>query len=243
MTLEQRNSVPNLLLLCKRHHKIVDDDPATYTIDVLLQAKTSHDKWVASTLSANCVWETKLFHLYYINVPRLSLLSSMHGATLDLTEFEPIKSLHELGWELNRLMAGFKNLLQKVQLTALPLDSVIHQPDVKGMIVSFDHKFRTKNIEIPDHGKGFETVFSGDLKKDPHIYLRIGDRRLTANIDRRWITTTTAFCQFRPSSGQNHFAGLGFINSFDAKTKIITMTPYVIGLPSNPFMEAFYGDS
>ncbi len=110
---EQRNSVPNLLLLCKRHHKIVDDDPATYTVDILLQAKTSHDKWVASTLSSNCVWETKLFHLYYINVPRLSLLSSMHGATLDLTEFEPIKALHELGWELNRLMAALKTCYRK----------------------------------------------------------------------------------------------------------------------------------
>ena len=238
---EERNSETNLVLLCKPHHKIVDDDPATHTVAVLAQAKSTHEQWVACSLSSYSVWDTKLFHLYYINVPRLSLLAALQGMTLNLSRYGEIQALHELRWELNGLMAGFQKLLQNVQLRAIPLDSAIQQHDLKGMIVSFDHEFRTKNIQIPQDGHGFETFFIGDLKKDPHIYRRMGGYRLVANIDRRWITTTTAFCQFRPSRGQNHFAGLGFINSFDVKTKIISMTPYVIGMPSNPFMEAFYG--
>jgi hypothetical protein len=30
------------------------------------------------------------------------------------------------------------------------------------------------------------------------------------------------------------------VNSFDPRAKIMNVTPYVIGLPSNPFMEEFY---
>jgi hypothetical protein len=240
LTLEQRNFESNLILVCKPHHKQIDDDPSTYTIEILKERKLAHERWVASSLSTYPVWDTKLFHLFYINVPRLSLLASLHGMRLDLSQYGQIKSLHELGWELNGLMAGFQNLLQKVQLKAVPLDSAVGEEDVEGMVVSFDHSFRTKNIAIPDAGQSFETFFTGDPEKDPHIYCKIGDHRIVANIDRRWITTTTAFVHFRPSGGQNKFAGLGFVSGYDAQSRTMNMTPYVIGMPSNPFMESFY---
>jgi hypothetical protein len=242
LTLDGRNSETNLLLLCKPHHKQVDDDPSVYTVEVLSKSKLAHEHWVTSRLSACPVWNTKLFHLYYINVPRLSLLSSLHGIEVDLSKYGRIDSLHQLGWELNGLMAAFKHLLQSVQLRAVPLDSAIREKDVRGLVVSFNHTFRTKNIGIPKPGQGFETFFTGDSRKDPHIYCRIGAHKVIANIDRRWITTTTAFVHFRPSSGRNNFAGLGFVNS-DSQAPTINITPYLIGMPSSPFMEAFYGSS
>jgi len=240
LTIEQRNAESNLLLLCKPHHKVIDDDPATYTVEMLGRAKLAHEEWVQSSLSTYPVWDTKLFQLYYINVPRLSLLASLQGVSLDLSRYGRIDALHELGWELNGLMAEFKKVLQSVQLKAAPLESAIQQKDVTGMLVSFNRAFRTKNIMLPNPGESFQTLFTGDPKNDPHIYCRAGDRKVVMNIDRRWITATTAFVQFHPSSGQNNFAGLGFVNSFDPRAKIMNVTPYVIGLPSNPFMEEFY---
>lgn len=243
LSVEQRNLEANLLLLCLTHHKIIDDDSATYTAEKLHQLKDKHYDWVASSLSLNPVWDTRLFHLYYINVPRLSLLAALKGVTLDLSSYGRIDALHELGWELNGVMAGFTRLLQTIELNATPLDSALGTPDMRGLIVSFDHEFRTKNIELPEVGRTFDTSFTGNAHKDPHIYRHSHNYKIIANIDRRWITTTTAFCQFRPSSGRNRFAGLGFINLLDDEAKIAYLTPYVIGMPSNPLMEAFYGDS
>src|SRR5581483_11002909 len=41
----------NLILLCRVHHKMVDDQYETYTIDVLRTLKTNHEVWVSSTLT------------------------------------------------------------------------------------------------------------------------------------------------------------------------------------------------
>jgi hypothetical protein len=241
LSLEERNSEPNLVLLCKPHHKQVDDDESTYTVNFLTQTKVSHEKWLSSSLSISTVWDTKLFQLYYLNVPRLSLLSSLQGMELGTDQLGGSTALHQLGWELNVVLASFEKVLQNVQVKAIPLDVAVKEQDAKGMIVSFDHTFRTRNIIMPPPGQSFETFFTGDLKKDAHIYTKLNGCKVVANIDRRWVTTTTAFCQFRRSSGRNHFAGLGFVNYFDNQSKTMSITPYVIGIPSNAFTDAFYG--
>lgn len=41
----------NLLLLCKVHHKMVDDQYETYSVDILKQIKSNHEKWVSEKLS------------------------------------------------------------------------------------------------------------------------------------------------------------------------------------------------
>lgn len=45
------DSYENLLLLCKVHHKMVDDQKATYTAEILRQTKMDHEKWVSEKLS------------------------------------------------------------------------------------------------------------------------------------------------------------------------------------------------
>lgn len=242
LDLSARNSERNLLLLCLAHHKIIDDDPNSYHVDRLLEIKSAHENWISENLASNPVWDTKLHQMYYINVPRLSLLCFRYGYSLDLSRYGRIEALHELGWELNGLMGGFSKLLSAVELKAVPIETALTQPDrMRGLYVSFDHRFRTKNISMPSCLSDYKTTFKGDLKKDPHIYTKIGDYKVVAHIDRRWVTTSTAFCQFRPSSGQNDFAGIAFVNSVDTTAKIVSITPYVVGMPSNEFIEAFYG--
>lgn len=41
----------NLILLCRVHHKMVDDQHKNYTADVLCTLKANHEKWVSSTLT------------------------------------------------------------------------------------------------------------------------------------------------------------------------------------------------
>ena len=51
LTAEERDKNDNLILLCKAHHKIVDDQFHTYTVEVLRQYKYDHVEWVDKNLS------------------------------------------------------------------------------------------------------------------------------------------------------------------------------------------------
>ena len=47
------DSYDNLILLCRTHHKIVDDQAATFTTDILRQMKANHEVWVSQQLAGN----------------------------------------------------------------------------------------------------------------------------------------------------------------------------------------------
>jgi 5-methylcytosine-specific restriction endonuclease McrA len=50
LTEEQKNKYSNLILLCRNHHKQVDDQENDYTAERLLQIKSDHEEWVKSHL-------------------------------------------------------------------------------------------------------------------------------------------------------------------------------------------------
>jgi hypothetical protein len=52
MSPEDRDRYSNLILLCRRHHKVIDDQPNYYTVEKLWEIKASHEEWVRSTLAA-----------------------------------------------------------------------------------------------------------------------------------------------------------------------------------------------
>ena len=211
-----------------------------YSVARLHEVKAQHLSWVADRLRVEVPWQTKLHNFFYLNVPRLQILSAMSGATLDLTQYGKFVALHELGLPLAGLMAGYKQLLERVQLEAVPLATALERgADARGWLVSFDTRFRTKNIDMPRTSDEYMRAVRGDLSSDPHIYVKVGSVKLTMIIDPRWVTTTTAFVHFRPSSGQGQFAGLGILNSVESSAA--SVTPLIIGLPSNPFLETLYG--
>lgn len=47
---EDRRKHPNLILLCREHHKIIDSQPNTYSVAVLRQMKIDHEFWVERML-------------------------------------------------------------------------------------------------------------------------------------------------------------------------------------------------
>jgi len=49
------NAYGNLILLCRDHHKIIDDQQNTYTVDVLLKIKEDHERWVDESLKNEVV--------------------------------------------------------------------------------------------------------------------------------------------------------------------------------------------
>ena len=50
---EERNNYSNLILLCRNHHKVIDENIATYTITELHRIKSEHEAWVAQSLNVD----------------------------------------------------------------------------------------------------------------------------------------------------------------------------------------------
>jgi hypothetical protein len=48
---EFRDSYDNLLLMCRIHHKIIDDHPEIYSVEKLRAVKNDHETWIDSRLS------------------------------------------------------------------------------------------------------------------------------------------------------------------------------------------------
>lgn len=48
---DQLDDQANLILLCRIHHKMVDDQQETYTAELLRTLKENHEKWVSSLLA------------------------------------------------------------------------------------------------------------------------------------------------------------------------------------------------
>lgn len=44
------DELANLMLLCRIHHKLIDDQAETYTADLLRGMKANHEKWVEEKL-------------------------------------------------------------------------------------------------------------------------------------------------------------------------------------------------
>ncbi len=51
LTSEQRDKYANLVLMCNMHHKVIDDQPEHYTVDMLQNFKAKHETWVNQSLS------------------------------------------------------------------------------------------------------------------------------------------------------------------------------------------------
>ncbi len=239
LSVRERNGAENPLLLCRDHHKIVDDDPASYSVERLHQIKMDHLSWIATSLVKPRAWRSTISQLTYINVPRLCEQAEMRGYQVDLRHYKETQTLHSLGWNLNHVMSAFHAVLAHLSVDAVPLQDALLHESMVGAAISFDRqRFRTKNVsmDVPSDVSKLRG-FTGNLTKDPHIYCQLGNFKVVMFIDPRWITTSTAFCLFRPSSGQSVFSGLGRVTSVDYEAGIVTVTPWAIGLPRSPFDE------
>jgi len=240
LPLNKRDLIENLILLCRKHHKIIDDQEEEYPVEHLTTIRKDHNDWVSERLNDPQKWECNLSQLNYINVPRVSLLSARLGYEIDLDEFGEYQTLYSLRWGLNKLMSRFLSVLNKISLRAVDFND-INFPDDRliGATCAINSKFRTKNVPVLGRDEQDSIVFVGDLTKDPHIYKKYDNFKLVMRIQPAWITTSTAFMCFRPSGGVSHFSGLVTISEVDVNNSIVYATPLVLGLPVSDFERAF----
>jgi len=53
LTPEQRDKYNNLILMCSIHHKVIDDQPTKYSVELLHDYKEKHENWIKQNLKVD----------------------------------------------------------------------------------------------------------------------------------------------------------------------------------------------
>jgi len=229
----QRDSYTNLILLCPEHHTLIDKDERTWTVEKLRELKRSHEEWVDSQLCKGFFWRSDLSTIHYLNVPRIVFDLAARGQLLEFPDFhiDRQEGLRGMGIDLVRLLITFKDIFKDWQPEALYLDrpGAIAAENV-GARIKFAREFKPRHVPGPDQLVSGSFRLKGTLKDDPHICSEEGQRKVFLPIDPQWITTNTAFLDFRPTGKRKSmFCGLGILKYVDDSMAVIT--PLVLGLP------------
>lgn len=108
MSIDELDDYENLILLCKVHHKMVDDQPNTYTVDILKKLKKKHEKWVQETLhNATSSSKTKSPEFLARITTGKELFSIMAGAHFSDFDYDEPANKEEL-----EFLSGFMQNLQ-----------------------------------------------------------------------------------------------------------------------------------
>lgn len=105
--LKNYDTLDNLILLCRNHHKEVDDLPETYSEEVLRFFKVQHENWVKSTLddSLKSTKKMKPRFLTLMNSGKdlFNIISGSHGYRTDYDDVENKEEAEYIGGVLQNL--------------------------------------------------------------------------------------------------------------------------------------------
>ncbi|RUT79993.1 HNH endonuclease [Ancylomarina longa] len=140
----------NLILLCRNHHKEIDELTDTYSEELLRYIKLSHENWVKNTLdkSINKGKSNKPRFLARITSGKelLNIVSDSYGYRTDYDEVENEEDAKYIGGVLQDLtdygdLSGMVEVYDKVQM-GLQLNELLKDLEQKGYYL-----FGEKNIE------------------------------------------------------------------------------------------------
>ena len=105
---EKLDLYENLILLCRIHHKMVDDQEETYTTDILRQMKSNHEVWVSERLADQQEPRPLRFRRVKQNIPAflsrlttgkqvLDLVTGTYSFSMDHDELESQEEVNLVG--------------------------------------------------------------------------------------------------------------------------------------------------
>jgi hypothetical protein len=187
---EKLDSYDNLILLCRIHHKMVDDQHETFTEDILKQLKENHERWVADRLNNENQTEEKPLRIRRVqgNIPEvlpritsgkeiINIIDNAMGYEFDHDEPENEEEVE--------LISGFFQYIQDLGYLLDDFESgerVRHGFEISNLIRELsDHNyyvFGTREIRIVEGGKGAPSNFPIAI-----IYLKQKDNKTILKFD------------------------------------------------------------
>jgi len=83
-TNSQRNAADNLILLCSRHHTIVDDDPRTYTVPILTALKREAEGGQAVEITPAMSHKAGLLYQQFLRIEVNVQIGTIHAETVTI---------------------------------------------------------------------------------------------------------------------------------------------------------------
>ncbi|GJE60561.1 hypothetical protein [Methylobacterium trifolii] len=241
----ERGSVKNGIWLCSNCATLVDKSGgANFSVTTLNQwkfdaEKNSSDQLLFRNSRIRPDWLHRIHYAQYINVPRLSTIlniaDSMKNLGLDST-----KGFRGLGMQIAPVSGHLEASIATSSIKAIPIHDLMPPSDeIIGETISFDQRCYTKNGVDAGTTVAPSLLANFDPNKSPHFYFKISKIKIIFPYDPAWVTTSTAYCDFR--SGSASFAGLGVVKRIDIKENQVFVSPVIVALPRNEFMQSWYG--
>jgi len=161
---EQIDEYSNLVILCRIHHKMIDDQKETYTADALRKIKIDHERWYKEKLSQSKAPSSPKLKRLKDNIPsflqRLStgreVQNIVCGACASSTDYDELETQEEV-----ELVGRFFSWVQDLDVLNLDSDlalSVQTGFELTGMITELEEAgffvFGAREIQLLDGGVG-----------------------------------------------------------------------------------------
>ncbi|WKX16254.1 HNH endonuclease signature motif containing protein [Streptomyces sp. NL15-2K] len=207
LSIEERNSIDNLILLCPQCHDLVDKDEGKYTISALLKIKAENEERAAALRQSGQSWRMRFASIDYLNLPRVA---AMPGANVLLKAAEEVSLDIERPFREQGATSGF--FIAKIhplfavwdaRATQLTDETVAHVQH--GQMVAFEQSMRARNTSsLPVMPK------SMSWENAPQLVCTVGKRKVRIRFDADWITTATPVVDIKSAARRSVvYAGLG----------------------------------
>ena len=147
----------NLILLCRNHHREIDELTGTYTEELLRYIKVNHEKWVHTTINiavnSQKITQPKLISRITSGKELLNIISNTHAFETDYDEIESEEDAEYIGCVLQNLadygdLSGMVETFDKVKL-GFELNKLLKDLDKNGYYL-----FGEKEIKRMKFAKG-----------------------------------------------------------------------------------------
>ncbi len=141
LPLNKRDDYDNLILLCRIHHKLIDDQPNTFSSVYLRTKKKEHETWVQKSLSSGLLISSSVFPAFRIDNGKqlLDLLIGCDASVIEndqvLTQAES-DSIGSLTQDIHDYIDMWSDISQRDRIQAqLDLHEQITQLSNSGFLV------------------------------------------------------------------------------------------------------------
>jgi len=142
---EKLNAYDNLILLCRVHHKMIDDQYENYTVNILRQMKVTHELWVKRKLADISKPKPAKLRRVKVNIPAYLARLTTGKEVLDLvmyacafsTDHDELKSQREV-----ELVGSFlQNVRDLIDLSDVlePMHQVKESYDLTRSLEELEH--------------------------------------------------------------------------------------------------------
>jgi hypothetical protein len=166
MTELEKNSCNNLILVCDNCHKVIDDQPNTYTVEKLYEIKCQHEKWVIEST------EKEIINITFaeLSVVTKYLISGQFVSSDSLTIIPPKEKIKK-----NELSSSVEQLITMGMIQVRQVDNFISKcPDLEfgerlreGFVAEYErlkNKEGLKGDDLFDALHDFASGKSNDFK-------------------------------------------------------------------------------